>query len=92
MVRSLLVCLLGSRFSKQVINFIAVGSVMLSFLWVLKTLSGLYPIDQPLVEHYYTWIQSGSLNISVDFGVDRLTAVFLLMIPLLLIMRKPKRD
>jgi len=72
--------LLGSRFSKQVINFIAVGSVMLSFLWVLKTLYGLYPIDQPLIEHYFTWIQSGSLNISVDFGVDRLTAVFLLIV------------
>src|SRR5277367_5090690 len=72
--------LLGSRFSKQVINFIAVGSVMLSFLWVLKTLNGLYPIDQPFIEHYFTWIQSGSLNISVDFGVDRLTAVFLLIV------------
>ena len=72
--------LLGRRFSKPVINAIAVGSVMLSFLWVLKTLNGLYPIEQPFVEHYFTWIQSGTLNISVDFGVDRLTAVFLLIV------------
>src|SRR5450631_1870833 len=72
--------LLGRRFSKPVINVIAVGSVMLSFLWVLKTLNGLYPIEQPYLEHYFTWIQSGTLNISVDFGVDRLTAVFLLIV------------
>src|SRR5450631_3718430 len=72
--------LLGRRFSKPVINVIAVGSVMLSFLWVLKTLNGLYPIEQPYLEHYFTWIQSGTLNISVDFVVDRLTAVFLLIV------------
>ena len=72
--------LFGRRFSKPLINLIAVGSVMLSFLWVLKTLNGLYPIEQPHLEHYFTWIQSGSLNISVDFGVDRLTAVFLLIV------------
>src|SRR5271166_6447779 len=72
--------LLGRRFPKSAINAIAVGSVLLSFLWVLKTLSGAYPIDQPLTEHYFTWIQSGSLNIGVDFGVDRLTAVFLLIV------------
>ena len=32
---------LGRRLSKWKINAIAVGSVLLSFLWVLKTLSGL---------------------------------------------------
>ena len=29
---------------------------------------------------YYTWIQSGTLNIGVDFAVDRLTAVMLLIV------------
>ena len=33
--------LFGRRFPKQLVNIIAVGSVMLSFLWVLKTLMGL---------------------------------------------------
>ena len=32
------------------------------------------------VEHYFTWIQSGALNIGVDFAVDRLTAVMLMIV------------
>src|ERR1700687_4013047 len=71
--------LLGRRLSKTAINAVAVGSVLLSFLWVLKTLSALgvfgggNPLEQAYIEHYYTWIQSGMLNIGVDFAIDRLT-------------------
>ena len=78
--------LLGRRLSKAAINAIAVGSVVLSFLWVLKTLNalgvftGANALETPYVEHYYTWIQSGSLNIGADFAVDRLTAVMLLIV------------
>ncbi len=70
----------GRRIPKAVINLIAVGSVTLSFAWVLKTLLGLGPIETKYIEHYYTWIQSGALNISVDFAVDRLTAIMLLVV------------
>jgi NADH-quinone oxidoreductase subunit L len=72
--------LLGRRMSKQFVNVIAVGSVMLSFVWVLKSLAGLYPLEEKYIEHYYTWIQSGALNIGVDFAIDRLTAVMLLVV------------
>jgi NADH-quinone oxidoreductase subunit L len=72
--------LLGRRFSKQVVNIVAIGSVMLSFLWVVKTIAGLYPIDTSAIEHYYTWMQSGTFNVGVDFAVDRLTAVMLLIV------------
>src|SRR6202042_1402992 len=76
--------LFGRRFSKTVINTVAVGSVLLAFLWVLKSLSALGAfsggLEQTHVEHYFTWIQSGLLNISVDFAVDRLTAVMLLIV------------
>ncbi|MEO8050173.1 MAG: NADH-quinone oxidoreductase subunit L [Acidobacteriota bacterium] len=78
--------LLGRRLSKTAINAVAVGSVLLSFLWVLKTLSALgvfgsgTPLERPYFEHYYTWIQSGMLNISVDFAIDRLTAVMLMIV------------
>src|SRR6266849_37538 len=77
---------LGRRLSKSAVNAIAVGSVLLSFLWVLKALSGLgvfgggNPLETPYVEHYFTWIQSGLLNISIDFAVDRLTTVMLLIV------------
>ncbi len=72
--------LFGRRFPKSAINAIAVGSVVLSFAWVLISLKGLYPLEHPYLEHYFTWIQSGTLNIGVDFAVDRLTAVFLLIV------------
>src|SRR6204780_2245377 len=78
--------LLGRRLSKPVINAVAAGSVLLSFLWVLKTLSALgvfgggTPLEQAYTEHYYTWIQSGMLNIGVDFAIDRLTAVWLMIV------------
>ena len=70
----------GRRFSKAVINAIAIGSVLLSFVWVLKTLAGLGDLNAAHTEQYFTWIQSGSLNIGCDFTVDRLTAVMLLVV------------
>ena len=76
--------LFGRRFSKTVINLVAVGSVLLAFLWVLKSLSALGAfsggLEETHIEHYFTWIQSGALNISVDFAVDRLTAVMLMIV------------
>jgi NADH-quinone oxidoreductase subunit L len=70
----------GRRVSKAVINTIAIGSVLLSFAWVLKTLIGLGSLDTAHTERYFTWIQSGTLRIGFDFTVDRLTAVMLLVV------------
>src|ERR1700685_1610369 len=74
----------GRRLSKSVINAIAVGSVLLSFLWVVKSLSALGAfsggLEEAHIEHYFTWIQSGALNVSIDFAVDRLTAVWLMVV------------
>ena len=72
--------LFGRRLPKALINTIAIGSVALSFAWVVKTLAGLMPLEEKYIEHYYTWIQSGALNIGVDFAVDRLTAVMLMVV------------
>lgn len=78
--------LFGRRLSKTAINSVACGSVLLSFLWVLKTLAALQvfsggnALEQAYSEHYFTWIQSGLLNIGVDFAVDRLTAVMLMIV------------
>jgi len=70
----------GRRLSKAAVNAIAIGSVLLSFAWVLKTLAGLGDLQAAHTEQYFTWIQSGSLNIGFDFTVDRLTAVMLLVV------------
>ena len=78
--------LFGRRLPKSMVNLFGVGSVLLSFLWVLKTLaalgvfSGGAALETPYLEHYFTWIQSGALNIGADFAVDRLTAVMLMIV------------
>jgi NADH-quinone oxidoreductase subunit L len=72
--------LLGRRMPKAMVNLFAIGSVALSFAWVVKTLLGLSPIETKYIEHYFTWIQSGTLNIGADFAVDRLTAVMLMVV------------
>ena len=65
--------LLGRRLPKSAINAFAVGSVLLSLLWVIKVLTSLGGMEEAYVERYYTWIQSGSLNVGFDFAVDRLS-------------------
>jgi NADH-quinone oxidoreductase subunit L len=72
--------LFGRRMPKAMINAIAVGSVALSFAWVVKTLLGLGEMETKYIEHYFTWIQSGTVNIGVDFAVDRLTAIMLMVV------------
>ena len=72
--------LLGRRFSKGTVNAVAIGSVALSFAWVLKTIFALGALAGVYSEHYFTWIQSGVVNIGCDFGVDRLTIVMLLVV------------
>jgi NADH-quinone oxidoreductase subunit L len=72
--------LFGCRFSKGTVNTVAIGSVALSFAWVLKTIFALGALTVTYNEHYFTWIQSGVVNIGCDFGVDRLTVVMLLVV------------
>lgn len=72
--------LLGRRAPKAVVNLAGVGSVLLSFLWVLRTLQALGPMEEPYVERYFTWIQSGDLRVGFDLAVDRLTAVMMLVV------------
>ncbi len=72
--------LAGRRASKSFVNAVAIGSVLLAFLWTAKTLFALSPIGAPYVERYFTWIASGDLRIGFDFAVDRLTAVMLLVV------------
>ena len=72
--------LFGKRMPKSLINLVAIGSVLLSFGWALKVLLGLWPLEEAHVEHYFTWIQSGPLNVGFDLAVDRLTAVMLMIV------------
>jgi NADH-quinone oxidoreductase subunit L len=77
--------LFGRRFSKPAVNILAIGSVLLSFLWVLKVLMGLGMFgpaapEEAHIERYFTWIESGTLKIGMDLAVDRLSAVMLMVV------------
>jgi NADH-quinone oxidoreductase subunit L len=72
--------LLGKRFSRPAVSLIAVGSVALSFLYVLLVLSKLWPLTGAYSEHAFTWIQSGFLQVGFDLTVDRLSAIMLLVV------------
>jgi NADH-quinone oxidoreductase subunit L len=72
--------LTGRRAPRGVVNAVAIGSVVLSLVWVLKTLAALGAMDTAHVERYFTWFASGGLNIGFDLAVDRLTAVMLLVV------------
>src|SRR5438874_173633 len=72
--------LFGRRASKSFVNTVAIGSVLLSFAWVLKTILSLGDLNTAYVEKYFTWFQSGDLKIGVDFAIDRLTAIMLLVV------------
>ena len=73
--------LFGRRFPKAVVNAVAIGSVLLSFLWVLKTLAGPGRAGDA-VRRALLHLDSSrrTLNIGFDFAVDRLTAVMLLVV------------
>jgi NADH-quinone oxidoreductase subunit L len=72
--------LLGKRLPRAVVSLIGAGSVAVSFLYVVAVLSKLYPLNAPYSEHYFTWIQSGFLQVGFDLTIDRLTAVMLLIV------------
>jgi NADH-quinone oxidoreductase subunit L len=72
--------LTGKRLSNLAVSVIAVAMPVLSLLWVLKTLSSLGSLETAHVERYFTWIESGTVNIGFDLMVDRLTAVMLLVV------------
>jgi NADH-quinone oxidoreductase subunit L len=68
----------GRRFSKALVNAVAIGSVLLAFAWALKTVLALG--EAPISEHYFNWIVAGGFSVGCDFAVDRLTAVMLLVV------------
>jgi NADH-quinone oxidoreductase subunit L len=70
----------GRRRPNAFVSAVAIGSVALSFLWVVKTLLALGSMETVYVERYCTWFHSGALDVGFDFAVDRLTAVMLLVV------------
>ena len=75
--------LLGKRFPKALVNTIALGSTALAFayaLWVAIQFFALPPDQIPHVEHYATWLASGSFSAEYGMYLDQLSLVMLLIV------------
>ena len=71
----------GRKLPKAVIKLIAILSVVLSFLYVLKVYSTAGDLAaNPIKEHCFTWMQSGAFQVNVDFAVDKLTMIMLMVV------------
>ena len=70
----------GRRLPKGAVNAVAIGSVALSLLWVVKTLVPLSPLEEAHIERYFTWIRSGAFAVGFDLMADRLTSVMMLTV------------
>jgi NADH:ubiquinone oxidoreductase subunit 5 (subunit L)/multisubunit Na+/H+ antiporter MnhA subunit len=51
-----------------------------SFLYVVAAVYKLYPLNDNIRGAYFTWLQSGFLQVGFDLVLDRLTAVMLLIV------------
>jgi NADH-quinone oxidoreductase subunit L len=72
--------LFGRRMPKAFVHTVAVGSVLLSFVWVLRTVLALMPLESVHIERYFDWIRVGDFRVGFDLALDRLTAVMLLVV------------
>ena len=75
--------LLGKRFSKALVNTIALGSTAAAFayaLWVAAQFLGLSPEQIPHIERYGTWLGAGSFSVEFGTYLDQLSLVMLLVV------------
>jgi NADH-quinone oxidoreductase subunit L len=72
--------LLGRWYIKDKAHWIAAPAVFGSWLISLFVLYDISDKDQPLSQHLFTWIPSGSFNVDVNLYADQLTAVMLMVV------------
>jgi NADH-quinone oxidoreductase subunit L len=75
--------LLGKRFSRALVNTVALGSTAAAFgyaLWVAAQFAALPPDQVPHVERYGTWLSSGSFSAEFGIYLDQLSLVMMLVV------------
>jgi NADH-quinone oxidoreductase subunit L len=70
----------GRKLPKALINTVAIGSVVLAFLWVLKTGAACDWGATPLHSHYFMWMASGAFHVGWDYSIDKLTMIMLMIV------------
>ena len=72
--------LLGQWYIKDKAHWIAVPLVFASWVLSLLVLIDIADKDEPISQHLFTWIPSGSFNVDVNLYADQLTAVMLMVV------------
>ena len=72
--------LLGRKLPKALVSTIALVATAVPFAQVVYIWFQLAGIPLPYVEHVGTWIQTGVFNAGIDFQLDHLTMVMLLVV------------
>jgi NADH-quinone oxidoreductase subunit L len=71
----------GRKLPKTMVSIVAVASVVLSFIWVLKVWATAGDLAAaPVSEHYFTWMKSGEFQVGWDLAVDKLTLIMLFVV------------
>ncbi len=75
--------LFGKRFSKALVNTIALGSTAIAFayaIWVAIQFFGLPAEQVPYIEHHFTWIGAAGFSAEFGFWLDQLSLVMMLIV------------
>src|SRR5260370_26025559 len=73
--------LFGAKWSKAVVNSVALGSTGVSLLWAVEAVREfLAGSSQPFRKEFFDWIVAGSFRAGFDLQLDQLTVVMLLVV------------
>ena len=71
----------GKRFGAGFVSFVGPLTIGLSFLQsIVLFFQMLYTDGNLIQEHLYTWISSGSFKVGINFYVDQLSGLYLLIV------------
>jgi NADH-quinone oxidoreductase subunit L len=73
--------LLGGKWTKTIVNCVALGATGLSFASALEAVREYFASGQQFVHnHYFNWISAGKFTAGFDLQLDQLTVVMLLVV------------
>ena len=73
--------LLGGKWTKTIVNWVALGATGLSFVSALEAVREYFASGQvPVHNHYFDWISAGKFTAGFDLQLDQLTVVMLLVV------------
>ena len=73
--------LFGKKWPNSIVNFVALGSTGLSFLFALEAVREFFANGQQLVHnHYFNWISAGNFTAGFDLQMDQLTVIMVLVV------------